>query len=187
MTDLPRHEVRMADLPTRAPTSFDLAPDARGCAAIASDLGLQDLRKFRFAGRLIPTGQHDWRIEARIGATAIQACVVTLDPVTTRIDEDVERTFLADYHEPDEDEVELTDGDIVDPLPGVLDLYLVGIEALALALPAYPRKDGATTGEDGRLLVTEPGRKPMTDEDARPFAGLAALRDSLTDKGDATD
>ena len=185
-TDLPRHAVRIADLPTRAPSSFDLVADAAGLSAIAAALDVVEVRKFRFAGRLSPAGERDWRLEATIGATAIQTCVVTLDPVTTRIDEPVERTYLADYQDPEEDEVELTE-DTVDPLPATLDLYQVGIEALALALPAYPRKDGVQTGEDGKLAVTEPGKRAMTDADARPFAGLAALRDSLGAKRDDGD
>jgi uncharacterized metal-binding protein YceD (DUF177 family) len=45
-------------------------------------------------------------------------------------------------------------------------------EALALALPLYPRADGA---EDGSLAVTEPGKAAMTDDEARPFANLAEL------------
>jgi hypothetical protein len=58
------------------------------------------------------------------------------------------------------------------------------IEALALSLPAYPRKDGVEATVVG---VTEPGKAVMTDEDARPFAGLAALRAGPENKGDDTD
>ncbi len=49
-------------------------------------------------------------------------------------------------------------------------------EALTLALPLYPRADGADLGEP---VFTEPGKRPLTDEDARPFAGLKDLRDRL--------
>jgi uncharacterized metal-binding protein YceD (DUF177 family) len=52
-------------------------------------------------------------------------------------------------------------------------------EALALALPLYPRAPGAELGE---AAFTEPGKPVLRDEDARPFAGLAHLRDKL--KGD---
>jgi hypothetical protein len=31
------------------------------------------------------------------------------------------------------------------------------------------------------MVVTEPGVAPMRDEDARPFAGLAGLKDQLSD------
>ena len=46
------------------------------------------------------------------------------------------------------------------------------LESVALNLPQYPRKDGA---ELGQHVHAEPGTQPMTDEDTRPFAGLADL------------
>jgi hypothetical protein len=46
-------------------------------------------------------------------------------------------------------------------------------EALALALPDYPRAPDAEM-ETGQFAA--PGVDPMTDEDAKPLAGLAALR-----------
>ena len=52
-------------------------------------------------------------------------------------------------------------------------------EALALALPDYPRAPDATLEN---AQVTEPGIAPMSDEDARPFAALAGLRDKLQKK-----
>jgi len=54
-------------------------------------------------------------------------------------------------------------------------------EALVLALPAFPRAPDAAPGD---ASVTEPGTAPMTDDAARPFAGLEALRDKLTGDGD---
>ncbi len=74
--------------------------------------------------------------------------------------------------------------DTSEPLPDTLDLYSVAMEALALALPIYPRKDDAPTDVVG---VTEPGKTVMTDEDARPFARLAAMRAALENKDDSTD
>ncbi len=83
---LPRHILRLADLPGRHETAVDFAPDAAGRAAIAAELGLSDLRKLRLAGRMVPVGRTDWRLEATLGATVVQPCVVTLDPVVTRIE-----------------------------------------------------------------------------------------------------
>jgi len=187
MTDLPCHPVRFADLSGRKRTQFSLTPNAPERAAIARALDLLELRKFRFEGALIPLSKRDWRVEAKLGATVHQACVVTLDPVSTRIDEDVTRTFVAEFDVPDAEEFEITEDDTSDPLPDTLDLYDVALEALTLTLPAYPRKEGAETGTDGRAMFTEPGKEAMTDEDARPFAGLGALRDALANKGESED
>ncbi|GHE86954.1 hypothetical protein GCM10016455_03320 [Aliiroseovarius zhejiangensis] len=171
------HPLRVAELPTGRPTQFELAPDAAECAAIAADLGIQGLRKLRFAGELAPFGKHDWQMQAELGATVTQACVVTLDPVTTRIDDRVDRRWLRDLDQPaGADEVEMPEDDTIEALGTVIDLGQVMVEALALALPLYPRAEGA---EIQTTVFTEPGLKPMSDEDAKPFAGLSGLRDKL--------
>jgi hypothetical protein len=46
----------------------------------------------------------------------------------------------------------------------------VATEALALALPSYPRKPGVTFGG---------GAAPADDGETRPFAALAALRGKI--------
>lgn len=181
MTDLPSHILRLADLPNRKRTHFSIEPDAAGRTALALALDVPHLRKLRFTGDLIPLGKRDWRLEATLGATIQQDCVVTLDPVTTRIDEHIARTYASNFETPDAAEVEMTEDESTDPMPETLDLVDVALEALALSIPAYPRKEGAETGT---AVFTEPGQAPMTDEDARPFAGLAALRDSLENKDD---
>jgi len=137
---------------------------------------LAGLRKLSFTGDLHPLGDHDWQLKARLGATVTQPCVVTLEPVVTRIDVDVMRTFLRDYTDVDGDEVEMPEDDSVEALGTWIDPAAVMEEELALALPAYPRKD---TAQAEIIRVTEPGKKPMSDAEARPFAGLAALRDQL--------
>lgn len=168
--------LRVADLSQNAPTAFDLAPDAAEMARIAEDLGLAGLRKLRFAGEIEAHGRRDWLLTGRLGATVVQPCVVTLDPVVTRIDTDVRRLFLAEMPEPEAAEVEMPEDDTLEPLGDRIDPGAVMREALALALPLYPRKQAADLGE---AVFTEPGKRPLTDEDTRPFAGLADLRAQL--------
>lgn len=169
--------VRLDDA-ARTPQEVALEPDAAACAALAERLGIVGLRKLRLAGRLLPEGRRDWHLKAHLGATAVQACAVTLAPVTTRIDEPVERRYSADMPDlPPGDEIEMPD-ETLEPLPAALDLGAVTAEALALALPAWPRAEGA---ELGRRHYAAPGTRPMTDEDARPFASLARL---MRDDGD---
>lgn len=170
------HRLRIADMSTRAPTPFELTPDAAARAALAADLGIADIRKLRFVGTIRPQGSRDWLLVASLGATVVQPCVVTLAPVTTRIDEDVTRTYLADYTAPDGGEVEMPEDDSIEPLPAVLDLQALLAEALALALPAFPRAEGAALGE---AVYAADGVDPMTDDDAKPLAGLQALKDRM--------
>lgn len=167
--------LRVADLSARRETTFDLRPAPADLTVLATDLGLDALRKLRFAGRLIPEGARDWRLEAVLGATVVQPCVVSLAPVTTRIDEPVTRRYLADPAPilPEGDEVEMPEDDSAEPLPAVIDIHAVMAEALALALPLYPRAPGA---ELGQLEVAPPGAEPLTEDKVHPFAGLAMLR-----------
>lgn len=176
MSDLPQNLLRFGDLATSRPTPFAWEPTAEERASIAGALDLSALRKLRLDGAVTPQGPQDWALTARLGATVVQPCVATLDPVTTRIEEDIARTYLADFPDPEAGEVEMPEDDAAEPLPAQIDLVAIAIEALSLALPAFPRSADAPPQD---LTVAAPGVTPMTDEDARPFAGLAALRDKL--------
>ncbi len=170
----------VAALPKGRATEFSVRGTAAVAGDIAAGLGLLKLDKLRLSGRIEPVGKADWRLRGELGATVTQSCVVTLEPVTTRIDEPVERLFLAaGLPEPEGGETEVPEDDSVEALGDTIDLLAVATEALALALPPYPRADGATL-EDAQF--TEPGQTPMTDDDAKPFAGLKALKDQLSQK-----
>ena len=170
---------RIADLSQSHPTAFVVVPDAKTLQSIADEMELSALRKMRFEGTISAQGKSDWRIDAHLGATVVQPCVATLAPVTTRIEEPVTRVYLADYDMPEAAEVEMPEDDTVEPLPQEIDLVAVMTEALALNIPPYPRSDQA---EPVKEAFTEPGKTPLTDDDVRPFAGLAALRDKLSDE-----
>lgn len=184
MTDAPHtpqtalsHPLRVANLPNRKPTRFDLRPDAAVRAAMAAELGINALPAFRMRGELRPAGRTDFTLDAEMEATVDQPCSVTLAPVVTVLRDTVKRHYDADFVYPDAEEVEMPDDDTTEPLPEVIDLGAVAMEALALALPLYPRAPGVELGE---AVFAAPGSAPLRDEDLRPFAGLAALKDRLT-------
>lgn len=179
LADLPSHPLHLKDLAARRATEFTLTPTATERSAIAADLGIVGVKKLLFTGELRPIGPTDWELHAKLGATVVQACVVTLDPVTSRIDEPVSRVYTAHFEEPDENDVEMSVDENTEPLPATVDVAAVMIEALSLALPTYPRIEGA---ELGAIAVTERGIAPMSDDDAKPFAGLADLKKSLENK-----
>ena len=82
---------------------------------------------------------------------------------------------MQDYVEPDADEMEISAED-AEALPEIIDIAAIAIEALALALPLYPRAKGAEFGE---ATFAAPGVTPIKSADLRPFAGLASLADKL--------
>lgn len=155
------------------PWSFNYEPDAQAKTDISERLGLLGLKKVRLHGTLIAEGTRDWRLNAQLGATAVQPCSVSLAPVTTRIDAPVARLFTEKYADPDETESETPDDDSQEPLPQSLDLAELLAEALALELPDFPRAKDADFSD---TAVAPPGAEPLTDADLNPFQALAALK-----------
>jgi len=165
-----------------AQRSFSIEPTTAERAELADAMGITAIRKLRFDGHVSPEGARDWTLQGTLGATVVQPCVVTLEPVTTRIDTSVLRRYLRDMPDLSEaSEAEMPEDDTIEPLPETVDLSAVMAEALALALPDFPRAEDV---EPVEIRVTEEGKTAMTDEDAKPFAGLADLRDSLKNKDD---
>lgn len=177
-TDIPSSALvfRTADLPGQGEIEVNLKLDRDGCNALAKDLGIEQLKKLSFSGTLRPAGARDWVLSGHLGATVQQSCVVTLEPVTTRIEDTVLRQYIADWQDPEEVESEMPEDDSTEPLGDQIDAMAAITEALLLAVPAYPRKEGA---ELGALVYAEPGVEPLTEDTVKPFASLAALKDKM--------
>ena len=171
-TALPSMPFRVASIAGRASTHVRFRPSGPERQAIARDLGLLDLPALEFDGDIRPAGKRDMVLSGKLTATVVQPCSVTLEPVTTRIADQVTRQYLADFKLPDADEVEIPEDDTIEALPEVIDAATVTVEALALALPLYPRAPGVELGE---AVFTEAGGTPLREGDLKPFAGLAGL------------
>lgn len=172
---LPSQPYRSAAVSGRKTIRFTFAPDAPARAVIAQALGLLDLPEFVLKGELQPMGRIDIALRADLGALVVQPCSISLAPVTSRLKDRVERNYRHDFEDPKGDEVELQ-GDDAEPLPEVIDVAAVAIEALALVLPLYPRAKGVDLGA---VMATPPGAEPLTIETLKPFAGLAGLAEKM--------
>jgi uncharacterized metal-binding protein YceD (DUF177 family) len=173
--------LRVITLDRGGPVPFRIEPDAQELARLAVLAGAKQLRKVRFEGALHPIEAGGWELRGQLGATVVQPCGVTREPVSTRIDEPVLRRYLRDYAEPTAADVPLPDDVDAEPLGRVIDPGAVMFEALALALPPFPRAAGA---ELGAGLFAPPGRDPLAETEERPMAVLAQLRDRLRDRKD---
>ena len=169
---------RSGALSHRKPTRFRLRPEAAERADLAASLDLPLIARLSFEGEITPAGRDDFTLTARLVADVVQSCVVTLDPVPAKVDEAVTRRYLADFATPEGEEVEMPDDDSAEPLPEIIDLTEVMREALALALPPYPRATGAELGE---AVFAETGTAPLRDADLKPFAALARLQKGAAD------
>jgi uncharacterized metal-binding protein YceD (DUF177 family) len=172
---LPSLPLRVAGLSARKPTHFAFHPNAADRNAIAAALGLIDLASLVFKGELRPKGRADYELFAQITARAVQACSITLAPVPATVAQEVHRSYEAEQAKPLAEEAEMSD-DETEPLPEVLDIAAIAIEALALALPEYPRAPGATLGA---VVATPPGAAPIIEAELKPCAALAGLAAKL--------
>jgi len=116
------------------------------------------------------------KLAGSLEAVAVQACVVTLEPVEETISSSFERRFLPedmmDEDEPPDDVFVDPDGeDPPEPMTAELDLGDVMVEELALNLNPYPRKDGSALPESG----TDPVPAEQRQKE-KPFAALAKLK-----------
>lgn len=169
--------IEVERLRANAAFTFTETPSEAEAEAVRNTLGLRGLRKLRFEGEIIPLGKRGWHVVGTLGASITQSCVVSLEAVKTRIDTEVSLRFLPESMiEQDTPEDVLEDD--VEPLGPVIDLGHVATEALHLAMPEYPRIESA---ELTQVTAAPPGVAPMKDEEVKPFAGLEALRDKLSD------
>ena len=110
-----------------------------------------------------------------------QQCVVTLEAVKCRIDEKIKRIYIPVEEIPslekdDGRDVELELDENLEPLTNSLDLSTIALEALALALPDYPRSNNAeyvtrSIGIDDQIAAEENSQNP--------FAILNTLKEKL--------
>lgn len=170
-TDLPSQPYRSALVSGRKTLRFTFAPDDVARAQMAQALGLLELSEFSFKGEMSPMGRADVVLRAELVGLVVQPCSITLAPVRSRVKDTVERHYRAEYIQPQGDEVEIPEDD-ADPMPEIIDVAAVAMEALALALPLYPRAKGAELGE---AVFAAPGVAPLKPDDLKPFAGLAGL------------
>ncbi len=117
------------------------------------------------------------RMKGRVEAEVVQACVVTLEPVETRIDEALEQIFIPEGSKLARIVASDTAEMVLDPdgpdLPqtfegDTIDIGEVVTEFAALAIDPYPRKAGVEFADH---VETDPG-----DSDARPNP-FAVLKD----------
>lgn len=159
--------LRVAHLNPNATTPFHLAPDESTRAALAEELGIDALSRLDFRGELRPHGRDGWMLTGTLVARVTQPCVVTLKAVRSDIHDEVRIQFTPDAPTPDSDEIEMPD-ETLEPLGNFIDLTAIMVEALSLALPEYPRAEGA------ELPAPDQADEPAGDT-RRPFAGLDKL------------
>lgn len=161
--------LRVAHLNPNTATTFHLRPGDQPRADIATELGLDGLSRLDFQGKVTAEGRDGWLLTGRLQARVTQPCVVTLKPVRSDISDDVRIRFTPHMPDVEAEEIEMLD-ETLEPLGNFIDLTAIMVEALSLALPEYPRAEGARLDAVAPDVAAEPA--PDT---RRPFAGLDQL------------
>jgi uncharacterized metal-binding protein YceD (DUF177 family) len=152
---------------------FDLEASAEQRGAMAASAGLRDVSWARASLDVTPVRDGRVHVVGRVSARIGQTCVVTLDPIDSAIDEEVDLIFapasqireLAESIDDSEDA-----GEVPDPpepiVDGIVDLGRLVTDAVFLGIDPYPRRPDA---------VFEAPNVPPDPED-HPFAALQALK-----------
>ena len=173
--------VRFSEINQAKRFEFHLTLSKEQTLQLIKRLDLLSLKRVFFKGNLSPLAENRWALKAELRATVKQKCVITLKPVQTVVSETVNRTFAPlDVQKGSEI---IDDGaspvffdDTLQEFNDTIDLLEIIFEELTLILPLYPKFDGAKLDS---YTVTEPGKKPLTEENLKPFAQLSNLKDKL--------
>ena len=145
--------------------------------AVAEVAGLREVLSVQASFDVVPKSGGRVHVTGHVRGRIGQTCVVTLDPIESEIDEEIDLIFapeaearrLADLIEEGQDDAEPPE--VADPpeaiVNGIIDLGRLATDALFLAVDPYPRKPGAVF----EVEVTAP------DPEDNPFAALKALQD----------
>ena len=161
--------VPVDELQDGAATTVSLSATGEERAALARRFGLMVLTRFDVEAVLRKVGE-TVRAEIALSADVVQACVVTLEPVSATIEDNLIATFDPRVAEAEREvEVSIAAEDPPEPMrDGAIELGEVASEALGLALDPYPRKPDANfEGWSDRDETVAGG----------PFATLARFRE----------
>jgi uncharacterized metal-binding protein YceD (DUF177 family) len=174
---------RIVDLDRMGPSgaALDIVASDGERAALVRRFGFLGLPAFSARATVDRRPGGQVVVEGRLRGKIVQACILTLDPVTQELDETFRIVFkqgLADERDPQSGEAVISaQADAPEPLPGnMLDVGEIVAEQLSLAADPYPRRPGAKL-EDVLPKHRHSSRASRAEQRRHPFAGLAALRD----------
>ena len=161
------------DVPERG-LSDQRQASAEELAGTARALDLLACKSLAAEFTIMPTLDGRYHLAGRLRAEIVQACVVTLDPVDSLIDEPFDVTFWPEEQMPALSGGALDIDEEPDPVPIVAGQIAVGrvvFEHLAAAIDPFPRKPDAML--DRHSTVAGEGSSSASDG---PFAVLANIK-----------
>ena len=176
--------VRFSEINQSKPFKFHLTLSSQKISELIKQLDLISIKKVSLKGTLSPLRLNEWTLKAELRANVKQKCVISFQPVQTIVYEIVTRTFSPsaskNANETDDDGIsKVIFDDTLQELNDEIASVDIIFEELTLILPIHPKSEDA---ELGVYSITEPGLKPLSDNDLKPFAELANFKNILLRK-----
>jgi uncharacterized metal-binding protein YceD (DUF177 family) len=150
-----------ADSVGARPVERQISANGEERAALARRFGLQAIDRLEAEFTLRRAGNGVIHVEGRLDAEIVQSCVVTLEPVPARVEEEFAADFADVPGRPAEDEeIDFEAADPPEPIQnGHIDLGELAAEQLSLGLDPYPRAPDAQLPQGPE--PDEPDERPV--------------------------
>jgi hypothetical protein len=156
-------EVSVARLPRKGmPVVIEATESQR--VALAEIHGLVSVERLRADFTVSTWKRNGVRVEGRVEADIVQSCIVTLEPVGNRIDEEISSVFLPEDSKLGRESFGLG-GEIMIDVDGPdspetfsgdrIDVGALAEEFFGLAIDPYPRKPGASLPSEAPVAERE--------------------------------
>ncbi len=154
--------------------SVERAATEEELAALARATEIEACTSFRCKYEVSPAAGGRYLVRGRLNASVVQACIISLAPLETKIEEAIEAEFVPPHMlgSGEEGEQEILGGVSVEVLEGdELGIGRLLFEIFSASLDPFPKTEGAEFDWSDHATQAE-------QQEGGPFAGLSKLRRS---------
>ncbi len=143
-------------------------------SALSKIIQVYKIKNFSFKGHALQSNDTTVTLRGSFNATVTQLCVVSLSPVKTKINHEINHCYSLSKKENKQKSIAVSlDSTEMERIHGDINVGDIMLEALSLEIPLYPKKEGVNF--EG-LTITENGIKPLDLTPSNPFIVLKKLR-----------
>lgn len=166
--------VQVSDLLRGDVVSLTIDADDDERRALADFLNIPEVKSLVARVKLRAEPGRRFVLDGTVVADLVQSCVVTLEPVETRVEGSIRHVYIDTPPENEDADLDPFDDDSPDLIEGgVIDAGAAVCEYMALEMEPYPRAKDAPTVEN----TAQNGGGEADPPKNNPFAVLAKLRD----------
>tara|TARA_B100000965_G_C19225712_1_gene597861 strand:- start:76 stop:630 length:555 start_codon:yes stop_codon:yes gene_type:complete len=154
--------------------AFQYTSNLKALTELTRILKIEELKAFSFQGQIFQLNEHDYTLRASFDATVVQLCIISLNPIKTKISNKINQSYI-DQENSQKTKYLLIDHDSIEKeqFKSEINVGDIMLEALSLEIPLYPRKKNAKF--EG-ITVTDSEIKPLDRTTNNPFLSLKELK-----------